>query len=943
MSGINSLSGLNKVNVDFRPAVNPNEQNSADANGPGGAQDVAQKNVQQGKATSVVRQLDVLLLGAAKKSVATNIVRNVETVGQTLVQKGVLNNEELSTLKELAENAANKLKALDKLTGRDLAKFMTLGKESAFQVDGVNDAENLDLEDFEKEDAKVITTASKVTSSDWASSEEDWEISDGTKLGRKAEDNPVKSAIDAQLELSQALEKFNGKLAKSSKVDAALQDQFTELQFQCDRRASEIDSIVFRMADLAFGNGKVDDPQVKALLDATFMELMPREAIMMHGTAEAFEIINKTMVDKLRPLAQKLDNFAADGSKVLTKDEIGELETQMSLMKNAIAEVRANGINIRGKGKTHTHTEVDKSLLDGMDNILDDVSQKIKNAKSVSLKRSVDAFINELGDSLSPEKLPSVGGIRTDDESMAGYNEVKNSFLGTLKDYADGKLTPNQFETNIDGCILRFKVNLRSVKTKLFTCGLTQDDWDGFTKIVDRLHLVTAQFKELMRSVEQQKGDKSEFSIASSDVRRLMLDEVGLSNVVESRVRGFKAGDVDSATEESNITGSRFLGGGAGGKTYLLTTKTGSEIVFKAELDSRLGLDAMQFSSGDAYKDTQKAANLNLATQDTAKALGCGDLVVKYSVGSHNGQFGFFMEKAKGFTGADFANRKQVKCDGIAPHELSFIEDDAERAKIQGELAKKLNKLMWLDLITGQGDRHWENYFIHIDKDTHEVTVKAIDNDASFTARHIGIQKYVLDQTTAAKFLGVLKKECETLYDEEDGLTEYDMRVSQDAAIEHNADGTVTVDLEMAKSPEVKMALNATLGIHGIVIPEEIDKDLYDKLVALKSGTDARKDYIESLRPRLSEEALEATEKRLDSVIKHAEKLYKEGKVYGDEQWKDPNVLSELTDLKTSEEIEQSDGSKVKVNGGNGRQFVNEYFLSSCPSYFKRDCFDMMF
>ena len=43
----------------------------------------------------MVRKLDVLLLGAAKKSVASDIVSNVETVGQTLVSKGVLTQEEI--------------------------------------------------------------------------------------------------------------------------------------------------------------------------------------------------------------------------------------------------------------------------------------------------------------------------------------------------------------------------------------------------------------------------------------------------------------------------------------------------------------------------------------------------------------------------------------------------------------------------------------------------------------------------------------------------------------------------------------------------------------------------------------------------------------------------------------------------------------------------------
>ena len=90
---------------------------------------------------------------------------------------------------------------------------------------------------------------------------------------------------------------------------------------------------------------------------------------------------------------------------------------------------------------------------------------------------------------------------------------------------------------------------------------------------------------------------------------------------------------------------------------------------------------------------------------------------------------------------------------------------------------------MWLDLIIGQGDRHWENYFVHIDKNTHAVTVNAIDKDASFTVRQIGIQKYALDKDTAAKFLAELKKECNELYGAEAGQKEYDARVSKDLGI----------------------------------------------------------------------------------------------------------------------------------------------------------------
>ena len=60
----------------------------------------------------------------------------------------------------------------------------------------------------------------------------------------------VKAAVEAQEKLSAALAKFNDRLAGNKDVTVEMQDAFTELQFQCDRRATEIYSIAVRMHDL---------------------------------------------------------------------------------------------------------------------------------------------------------------------------------------------------------------------------------------------------------------------------------------------------------------------------------------------------------------------------------------------------------------------------------------------------------------------------------------------------------------------------------------------------------------------------------------------------------------------------------------------------------------------------------------------------------------------
>ena len=288
MSGINSLSGLNNISVDYRPTVELIKPKTNNSNQllPGG--DVAPRNVpqpQKAEAKSVVQQLDVLLLNAAGKSVSADIVKNVNTIGASLIAKGVLTQKQLSKLESLAETAAAKLKALDKFSGRELAEALMEDKKTGETV-------------WSKGFFFLNSTA-----------------------------KAVKSAIEAQQTLSMELGKFNERLAQAPKdlVDAKLQDQFTELQFQCDRRASEIDSIVFRMYDLtqqdAVKRG-IQDPKITTLLDATFNELMPREAIMMHGTAEAFEKLDDNITQQMRPLVDKLEAFRADGSKVLSHEEI---------------------------------------------------------------------------------------------------------------------------------------------------------------------------------------------------------------------------------------------------------------------------------------------------------------------------------------------------------------------------------------------------------------------------------------------------------------------------------------------------------------------------------------------------------------------------------------------------------------------------------------------
>jgi len=624
-------------------------------------------------------------------------------------------------------------------------------------------------------------------------------------------------------------------------------------------------------------------------------------------------------------------------------------------MKNAIANVRKNGLEIMRGDEVVSRIEVDKSLLDAMDQILADTEKQIDDAEKTSVNRTIDAFIKEVRAGLYPEEAPGAGDVNLEKSvnvlvfkssrakmtsvSMRDFKSSRDEIMKAFDDFAKGKINDGKFYDEIARNQREFHKGDRFSERTLRACGYKDNAAAGIIKTMWGLGIITSQFAELVKNAQKQSA------LATSDVRRIMLGEVGLSNVVEASVRGFKPDDIDPATDESAVVDSEPLGAGQAGKTYLLTTKTGAKLVFKPELDSRIGLSNLALGSGNAYEAAQKTVNLNFATQDTAKAFGCEDLVVKYSVGSHDGQFGVFMEKAKGFTGEDFGKRKKTKGDGIVPAELFTIQGDKMRANIQGQIAQKLNKLQWLDLITGQGDRHWNNYFVCIKKNvttnTFDVTVKAIDNDASFTARQVGLQKYALDKNKAKSFVVELKGVCKKLFGKEGWKREY-QRVSKDPSLVPNTDGTMTVNLADAKTPEIKMAAIPVLGLQSIAIPEEIDEDFYNKLMEMDKDPSKKQAYLNSLAPRISEEALRATELRLNEAIKYAKKLVDKGKVFGNDDWKDKVRLSEMPRIADGVRIRNSDG-KTGVAYGNMGDFVVRYLINSCPSYYKRDNLQYMF
>ena len=133
MSGINSIVGLNKVDLDYRPEIkNPTDKNGADKVQNGANDNIISTNVnvepvqeevplEKSEGRSVLQQLDVLLLNAANRSIAEDASQKTRAIGKTLQELGVITKAEANNIATLSTVASGMLAALDKYTGAEIA------------------------------------------------------------------------------------------------------------------------------------------------------------------------------------------------------------------------------------------------------------------------------------------------------------------------------------------------------------------------------------------------------------------------------------------------------------------------------------------------------------------------------------------------------------------------------------------------------------------------------------------------------------------------------------------------------------------------------------------------------------------------------------------------------------------------------------------------------
>ena len=816
------------------------------------------------EANRVSTKLDTMLLKAAK-----TVVKPVDAKALKATTAG-LPRATRKAIDKAAAKAETAFQAISKFSGRQIAAAMAKNGDGCFEWDGRNPA-----------------------------------------------GKAIKAALDALAALSEKLVKAINELPKDA--PAAVQAALDEAVLRNDRRASEIQTLFCDFADMA--EKAFDDPANVERLGKTLASFLPAQSMKMHDSAK----IAADFRVSLAPLARRIDELAAGKERQLSGGEAASIRRQIDEAANALAKAERDHA-AKGMPLDADLFGAAKDVLAKFKARLADIKRNVavEALRNYTIKTFLQPPLAILHPKFAPlfkMLFPALGAVvetqrRLVDAALAfvdnptaenkakmdslaaaiagggdpARDELKKLVGGASKGGYDlGELTSEQLyllsrelsEEDQDRCTVplcdAFRAALRSYMAALKQTGRAVKIAYGGLKGVatQTVHLAA------MRKTVDDRADAQFLTGKTLDAA--FEGRLAVTTLVETRLNGLPDDDADPALDDSNADSSKALGSGAVNTVYEVRFKDGSTYIFKPEAPGRQALASLQLSKG-AYQDNQLVAQLNMATQRTADAFGLGDVMTKTSVGAHGGQFGLFMEKAPGVEAELFGKRLKPAPDRLTAGQIRDL-DDVQYAKVVGGLMRKANRLEWFDLITGQGDRHGKNYLVEVGKDG-SVSLKGIDNDACFGKFMIGPGLFRLQGKHANDFKTLLKN-ANLVYDP--GKKAGTSRFDTDPGIKQNEDGTILVDVSKIKSWELFHCLAKATGCHSLRLPDHIDEELYDKLVAMESGK-AREDYIADLRARLSEDQVQVAIQRLDGAIKHAKALNDKGCVVSTADWERRDV-----------------------------------------------------
>lgn len=744
------------------------------------------------------------------------------------------------------------------------------------------------------------------------------------KIGHRAA-HGLESARESAEKSLRALDAFTGKeLAHAigdrhagsdadKAVRRAIQDQFTlaarlraaaeksggdaellALAHQADMRGCEIGRLASQLHALA-----VKEDRDAESLKAAEVERLSRKGVAGIGAAQAK---NSPMAAAAFAQLQKdvqplIDRFLQNVNQdAITPEQVFASHLYVNAIRNIVADARANGVDVGGQG---VRVRMDAQVLAPLEAKLAEWSQRVADAgttvaKAVA-KQFVDDFICPRGDAVA---WPA------DDTSLKAALSLIDESRQLLRDFVDGKTSrevverdmvkPEQFR-GLGEYVQKLAKRkddpaMRDFAERLLPQSLVADDGStGLAHLLDHVEQILRRGKDV--------------DLTQADVD-LVFHGHDFSKVTEIRMNGYEAEDLEPAgVVADHVEAAGTDKGGVNSVTRLVYRDANQNVIaqriFKPEMPGRVGLvgiDAVGKFLSRVAPETQ-VLDFNMASHEVADLLGCGHVVVQTHAEVYKGVFGMSMEQARGNTVQHVIGGTTGDVDCATPLDIARFDPDRRQA-VKGEIVAQLNQLQWMDLITGQLDRHDGNYFVFVSPLGDAVEVKGIDNDASFPDRVVGIGRYLLDEKKVDAFCGA----CCNLFaqstdpEEQAKLAAAKAKLIAEGGLQALPDGgyvldtTKLDDYERAVAAFDVTAMNVTRSI-----PDCMDYRVYRGIVSYTEGDPGFKEFRALLAKRhLSPSQIEAAVGRLKDARAYADALRETGRIFGAEEWSRPELLDEL-------------------------------------------------
>lgn len=716
------------------------------------------------------------------------------------------------------------------------------------------------LQELSQNAANAFAAISKLTVQD---------ILNGSKPGSNVE-KLFQNAADLQFELGNRLRELSAGEKYRKEGFGEFRVMLDDISFKCDSRGSEILTLFCEVCE--FGD-RLKASQVGDSAEfrrATVGNLVRGMAGSMHGNDKS--LLFKRRIDSIEG---RLAHFSV--SSAVSADDVERL----------LAE--AEGLRDELMNPSVTQT-MDRDIHAALTAHLGSLREKLDVCVEQSLKSAEVGLLKELG--WMNQLGRDVAAFVADHEHSF---PVLNTLMRSLSQLSSEGLTDVGVLDRIEECLttnynfLRAEiVNYRRFPSAPAIGGSAFDNSQvgqllgriGYSRLRGLFGMVKRTALELNQRRLSWDADEAgrRGRLSGCDIVNAFRRNDGVSVMIESRVHGAKAGDVDPRLCDLNLVDEKKLGSGVCNTVYKLTytMPDGSlkDYVFKPDLAGRMGLDRLVLGWHSTYANTQQSVKLNTATCDVANFLGLGRLTGRNYATVHNGQYGLLMEMAPGTAGEEVKNN--------ALHPFGEHYSKFQSISTVGKLARELNDLRWLDIATGQGDRHDKNYLLDFGEDGRTPKVTAIDNDQSFMPYMVGVGKYHVrhDNQRFATFNKMLRGLC--------GVTGDDYAA---VIAKIRANGYV-VDISNATKAEI-CALRESFGFQTLSVPRQMSRRLCDRLRALRD--EEIREFAERLAENVDKRsAVIATVRRLEELREIAARYHAEGKVVEDDEWGEDAVKREM-------------------------------------------------